>query len=340
MTTHSTRRRPSAQEESNGAKMGSAVTMDGREIVADEIASLAETKASLKCKHCGAAVSYVPPHAREKRGKVHWVKGYFRLLPKCAHGKTSVFDVFDEVEVIARRSLGLLQALEQERYSFRLLAFDDVRDLTALRSHATLRQAIDATHRTGPLFSRDLRGFLSAYFNTAKRVISLRALCGDDGVLTDRPKLVFNGTSVCWNDFYYEEERFLAAYRWIGQTTVSFPVALVGHVSAIQTIPRKNRSLYVLKLESPAATPRVRGTNVGELTQVEVWTSRLEWLRTLDEGDKVLVFGHWRHAVGPTHTRLHRSGDRAFRKNLYRRMSIWLYAKSQISKICGRAAEA
>jgi hypothetical protein len=313
--------------------------MEGREIVAEEIAALAETK-MLKCKHCGTAVCYVPPHARESRGKVHWVKGYFRLLPKCAHEKTCVFDVCDEVEVIARRSLGLLQALEQGRYSFRLLAFDVVRDLTALQSHATLLQAIDATHQTGPLFSHDPRSFLSAYLNTAKRVILLRALCGDDSVLTERLELVFNGTSVSWNDFYYEEERFLAAYRWICQTTVSFPVALVGHVSAIQTIPRKDRSLYVLKFERPSATPCVRGTNVGELTQVEVWTSRLEWLRTLGEGDKVLVFGHWRPSIGVTHTRLHRSGDTAFRKILERRMSIWLYAKTQISKICGRAAEA
>ncbi|BBP97069.1 hypothetical protein BSFA1_21980 [Burkholderia sp. SFA1] len=320
-------------------KMGSAVTMEGREIVADEIASLAETKA-LKCKRCGAPVSYVPPHARENRGKVHWVKGYFRLLPKCTHEKTCVFDVCDKVKVIARRSLGLLHALEQERYCFRLLAFNDVRDLTAPRAHASLRQAIGATHQTDPLFSHDPRSFLSAYLNTAKRVISLRALCGDDSELRDRLKLVFNGASVCWNDFYYEEERFLAAYRWTGQTSVSFPVALVGHVLAIQTISRKDRSLYVLKLKRPAATPCVRGTNVGELTQVEVWTSRLEWLRTLDEGDKVLVFGHWRHATGPTHTRLHRSGDTAFRKIFERRMSIWLYANSQIAKICGRTAKA
>lgn len=54
----------------------------------------------------------------------------------------------------------------------------------------------------------------------------------------------------------------------------------------------------------------------GELTQVEVWTSRLEWLRTLDEGDKVLVFGHWRHATGPTHTRLHRAATRRFGRSL------------------------
>ena len=193
---------------------------------------------------------------------MHWVKGYFRLLPKGTHEKACVFDLCDKVQVIARRSLGLLQALERERYSFRLLAFNDMRDLTALRAHATLGQAIDSTHETGPHFSHDLRSFLSAYLNTAKRVISLRALCGGDSVPIDRIKLVFKGMPVCWNDFYYEEERFLAAYRWIGQTSISFPVALVGHVSAIQTIPRKDRSLYVLKLKRPAPTPCVRGTNV------------------------------------------------------------------------------
>jgi hypothetical protein len=151
--------------------MASAVTIEGREIVADEIASLAETKA-LKCTHCGAAVSYVPPHTRA-RTEVRW-------LPKGTHEKAYVFDVCDDVQVIARRSLGLLQALERERYSFRLLAFNDMHDLTALRARATLGQAIDLTHETVQHFSHDPRSFLSAYLNTAKRVISLRALCGGD----------------------------------------------------------------------------------------------------------------------------------------------------------------
>ena len=126
--------------------------------------------------------------------------------------------------MIARRSLGLLQALEHERYCFRLLAFNDVRDLTAFRRRATLGQAIGATHQSGRLFSHDPRSFLSAYQNTARRVISLRTLCGGDGVLTDRLRLVLNGTPLCWYDFYYEKERFLGAYRWIGQTSICFPI--------------------------------------------------------------------------------------------------------------------
>ncbi|WP_250502455.1 hypothetical protein [Caballeronia sp. AZ7_KS35] len=111
------------------------------------------------------------------------MKGYFRLLPKGTHEKACVFDVCDELQVIARRSLGLLQALEPERYSFRLLAFNDMRDLTALRAYATLGQAIDSTHETGPHFSHDPQCFLPAYLNTAKRVISLYALCGGGSVL-------------------------------------------------------------------------------------------------------------------------------------------------------------
>jgi hypothetical protein len=320
------------------AKMWSAVTMEGREIFADEIASPTETS-SLKCRHCGVAVSYVPPHARENRGKVYWVRGYFRLLPKCAHEESCVFNVCEEIEVLARRSLGLMQALAQGRYCFRLLAFSDMRDLTACRPEATITRLISAANANGLLFSHDPRLLLSAYLNTAKRVISLRALCGDDNVLKDRVKLVFNGMSVCWSDFYYEEERFLAAYRWIGQTAVSFPVALVGHVSTIKIIQRKDRSLYILKLKLPAATPYARDANVGELTQAEVWTSRPEWVKTLQKDDEVVVFGHWRHAVGPTYTYLQRRGDVAFRKILERRMSIWLYVKSQISRVCRRASE-
>ena len=47
---------------------------------------------------------------------------------------------------------------------------------------------------------------------------------GGDLLAYSEAALVFNGTPLCWYDFYYEKERFLGAYRWIGQTSICFPI--------------------------------------------------------------------------------------------------------------------
>ncbi|WP_125483141.1 hypothetical protein [Caballeronia choica] len=244
-----------------------------------------------------------------------------------------MFNVREQLEVIARRSLGLVQALERGQYRFRLLAIGEMRDLTVYRAQSTIGRATNSSGASGPLFSRDPCRSLSAYLNTAKRVILLRALCGNDFILKDRLELVFNGMSVSWHHFYYEEERFIAAYHWLGRATRPFPIALVGRVSTIETIQVRGRLLYVLKLKVSAAKPYARDETVGELTQAAVWTSQLEWVQSFNENDEVLVFGHWRHASAHTHTCLAKRGDATFRKYLERRMSIWLHMKSQISRV-------
>ncbi|WP_144444195.1 hypothetical protein [Caballeronia arationis] len=66
-----------------------------------------------------------------------------------------MFNVEEQLKVIARRSLGLLQALERGRYRFRLLAIDDMRNfdirLTLTRS-AIFREVEKAGRSDGAFF--------------------------------------------------------------------------------------------------------------------------------------------------------------------------------------------
>ena len=316
------------------ARMWVASTMDGQEVCAETIGSLQEAP-PLRCAYCSAPVSYVPQHARKSRGKAYSVKAYFRLFPKVAHNERCMFDVEEQLKVIARRSFGLLEAIEQERYRFRLLAIDDIRNADPHPTRSIMSRKAAKAGDGRAFFSSDSRRFLSAYINAAKRVIELRSLCGSNSDLRDRLEFVFNGTPVNWEDFYYEQARFLTAYRWLGKTAASFPVTLVGTVSNIETIERHGRSLYVLHMKPSAAQPYSRDPLVGELAHATAWTSQAEWLYKLKRNDTVLVFGHWRHATANTVTTLARNGDSKFRKYLERQLSIWLHVKSQISRVAG-----
>ncbi|SAL48798.1 hypothetical protein AWB67_02213 [Caballeronia terrestris] len=128
------------------AKMWVAATMDGQEVSAETIDFL-PVAPSLRCMYCGTPVSYVPQHARECRGRTYLVKAYFRLLPNAAHNERCMFNVEEQLKVIARRSLGLLQALERGQYRFRLLAIDDMRNFD-----------IRLTHNSFSDFSRSRKG--------------------------------------------------------------------------------------------------------------------------------------------------------------------------------------
>ncbi|MDR5737695.1 hypothetical protein [Caballeronia sp. LZ016] len=314
------------------ARMWVATTMDGREVSAETIGSLQEPP-PLRCVYCRAPVSFVPHHARESRGKAYSVKAYFRLFPKVAHNEDCVFNVEEQLKVIARRSFGLLQAIEQGQYRFRLLAIADIRDIDTHLKRSKISRKADIAGDDSAFLSSDSRCFLSAYINAAKRVIELRSLCASNSGVRDRLEFVFNGMSVNWEDFYYEEARFLAAYRWLGMTATSFPVTLVGTVANIETIERRGRTLYVLHMKSSAAHSYSRDPMVGEVAHATVWTNQAEWLHSLKGNDTVLVFGHWRHATVNTVTTFARKGDSKFRKFLERQLSIWLHVKSQISRV-------
>lgn len=314
------------------AKMWVAATMDGQEVSAETIESFPEAP-SLRCMYCGTPVSYVPQHARESRGRTYLVKAYFRLLPNAAHNERCMFNVEEQLKIIARRSLGLLQALERGQYRFRLLAIDDMRKFDLRLTRSAISREVGTVGSGDAFFSSDSRSFLSAYINAAKRVIQLRALCTSNLFLRDRLEFVFNGMSVNWADFYYEEERFLAAYRWLGETAPSFPIALVGRVSNVETIETHGRLLYVLNFEPSSAQSYALDSTVGERTCPTVWTSQPNCLCPLKRNDTVLVFGHWRHANAHTFTRRVRNDETKFRKYLDRRLSIWLHVKSQISRI-------
>jgi hypothetical protein len=270
------------------AKMSVAATVGGREVSADSIGILFDTP-SLRCLYCGAPVGYVPRHTRESRGKMYSVKGYFRLQPKAVHDKQCMFAVDEQLKIIARRSLGLLQALEGEQYRFRLVAIEEIRDLEASRTRSAAFHNTNYAGMGSTSFGNDSRRFLSAYINSATRVIQLRALCPNHSVLRDRLELVFNGMSVRWEDSYYEPDRFIEAYQWLRLNTVSFPIALVGQVSNVKTIETHGRLLYLLNLAPAAARPYPADSTIGELTHATIWTSQPNWFHDLKPNDRVVV---------------------------------------------------
>ncbi len=314
------------------AKMSVAATIDRTKVYAETIGILPKAP-PLRCLYCGAGVSFVPQHTREIGGKVFGVQGYFRLLPKTSHDERCTFNIQGKLDTIARRSLGVLQALEEGQYRFRLLAHKEMRDLSLHSSRINLSRRYDQREAHSASASIAEHLLLSAYLNTAKRVLQLHARCQADNSLRHVIELVFNGLSISWDEFYYEPERYLAAYRWLGRKYASFPIAIAGRVSKIEAIKTRGRLLHVVKLMPSTPEKYVRDSTVAELVGASVWCSQESWLQPLQQDDMVLIFGYWAQASAHTLTRVARSDKAAFRKYLERRMTMWLHSRSQIIRL-------
>ncbi|WP_143753623.1 hypothetical protein [Caballeronia arationis] len=63
-----------------------------------------------------------------------------------------MFNVEEQLKVIARRSLGLLQALERGRYRFRLLAIDDMRNFDIRLTRSAIFREVEKAGRSDGAF--------------------------------------------------------------------------------------------------------------------------------------------------------------------------------------------
>jgi hypothetical protein len=161
--------------------------------------------------------------------------------------------------------------------------------------------------------------------------LRLRAACESDESIKDHLQLVFSDEAVSWNNFYYEPERFLAAFAWVGNVANSFPVALQGRVRNVVSRTTAKGVFHVLNLKSAKATALSSDPTIGESGEASVWSRQAEWLSRFREDDEILAFGHWKHARQKP-VRLPTSAA-SFKGFLNREMSMWLVFPTQIAKL-------
>ncbi|WP_321893897.1 hypothetical protein [Paraburkholderia tropica] len=310
--------------------MLSARDAAGNEITTERRA-LGEGVEPFSCIGCGNGVSFVAAFPRELDGKPHTVKAFFRLRPKTEHKENCVYLVDKKVAVLASKSVGLVESLKNGQYRFRLVTIDREPDDKVHTAPAPKIKPGGKEGRPSPQFEPSKSRRLAAYLSTAKRVARLRAACESDESIKDHLQLVFSNEVVSWNDFYYESERFLAAFAWVGNVANSFPIALQGRVRNVVTRSTAKGVFHVLNLKSVKAIPLSSDPTIGESGEASVWSRQAEWLNRFQEDDEVLAFGHWKQARQKP-VRLPTSVA-SFKGFLNREISMWLVFSTQIAKL-------
>ncbi|RRW88475.1 hypothetical protein EGJ54_24755 [Pandoraea apista] len=284
------------------------------------------------CDDCGVGVSHVQTHPKERDGMPYLVKAYFRLKPKTEHKEGCAYSVDKKVEAIAARSDGLVESIRKGKFRFRLLAIDREPEILTDARPASRPRRQDSEKAVSTEYAESKERRLASYLSTAKRILQLRAACESDESIKDHLQLVFSGDVIHWPDFYYEPERFLSAYSWLGNVANSFPIVLQGQVRNVVARSTEKGQFHVLNLKSVKAVALADDETIGESASASVWAREGSWLERYSENDEILAFGHWKRARKQPGVRTPKS-IAAFRAYQNREMSMWLVFPGQLAKL-------
>jgi hypothetical protein len=310
-----------------GIKMTHAFDHNGTKWAADDYAKGMGAE-PLNCERCDATVSHVGSFIRDCYDQASRVRAFFRLQANGEHGPNCRFGVDKQVVELASTSDGLVESVHKNRYRMRLVALTEELKASAKRpkDDDDEERASNASKRYASTSNR-----LSAYINTAQRVLKLRALCDEDHEIEQHLELVFAGnTSVSWNEFYFEHARQMAAHYTVSQSTTQYPIAIQGRVGKITKGIKDDPTRNVLNLQKLKVTQDPKEPSNGISLEVSIWATKASWFNGLNDGDEVIVFGLWK-APTPAQTKATKEG--LFKTYTNRRLTLTLAVKSQIAKI-------
>ncbi|WP_231992679.1 hypothetical protein ACTACM_25320 [Pseudomonas fragariae (ex Marin et al. 2024)] len=314
-----------AQGTRMGIKMSSASDQNKQEWEADTYQKGMGAE-PLQCMHCATPVAHNPPHTREMHDKSVFVQGYFRLLPKGAHGANCPFGVDEEITKIAKTSEGLIESLQKDRYQMRLVMIKE-----ALEGAGTPKKTDGGTRANAGRTYTHNPGLLPAYINSANRALKLRTLCASNQDIEQHLELVFEGNvKVAWNQFYFESEQHMSCFHVVSQNTVQHPIAIHGQVNSVRCGLKGDPSKNVINLQMSKFRPNPDDPENGVGVEVSIWSPQTDWFKGIQDGDEVVVLGMWKPATASPAPAQRQGRYKTFTK---RRLSLNMVLKAQITKV-------
>lgn len=282
----------------------------------------------LNCERCEAPVSHVGSFMRDCYDQASHVGAFFRLHANGEHGPNCRFGVHKQIVELASTSNGLIESVKKNLFRMRLVAVTEELKASAKRPKD---DGDDEKTATSSKRYASSASQLSAYINTAQRVLKLRALCDEDDEIEQHLELVFAGnTSVSWKEFYFEHARQMAAHYIMSQNTTQYPIAIQGRVGRITPDIKGDSTRNVLNLQKLKVTQDPNDPSNGISLEVSVWAAKANWFNGLSEGDEVIVFGLWK---APATVQSTATKEGFFKTYTNRRLTLTLAVKSQIAKV-------
>lgn len=203
----------------------------GEKLTIDNI--LPSDNGNLKCYYCDAKVSYVNAYRRETKNGTTYVNPFIRLFKKEQHAISCKYNVENLIETLVAESKNIedtddsiFEIKDEKKYSFRLHFLEEATK-RALEGEDDLY--INDFEKTS--FGRKYKKInktLATYIKTAAGVAKLYEIVKDDDAkkLKDSIELIFNGSTISWDDFFYTFDRYDILFDKASKKEIIHPVAV------------------------------------------------------------------------------------------------------------------
>lgn len=308
------------------SKMPAARDANGNRITI-EMAENGSFEKPLKCEFCDASVSFVNGHPREVGEDIVFVEPFFRLAPKSTHHEGCNYNSIGQLTVIARESDGdVFMAISNNQFELRLLAvkkaLDQLIELAKTKKSLTDDKKLISQQKEY-IASEEKLG---AYINSAKRVLKVRSVCEDHAEIENLLTLVFDGVSVPWSDFYFEDTDYFRCYRQLKSSTTQIPIAVHGTIKSIKTVPGKKENFSVVNLVRPMRN--IDKADAREVACTSIWAPDVNFFSDYREGQTIIAFGMWQWK--PESRIANSKANSPIKTFVNYEMRLWPVAKSQI----------
>jgi hypothetical protein len=247
---------------------------------------------------CGASVKFVAEH------------GYIGLNKGAEHQPGCRYDASSYLPTLlaAGADPDFLPAMGEGKYELRLLILQQA-----------LKRAGGGEPEATPL---------EGYLRTLADLLVLGAMCESDALLAAQVTLRLGKKKVDWDNFFYTQERYDAAWERLGSSTTDLPMALVGTV-------RSHRSPQPGSMFLNCA-PKYQQTGVADrrdFYEVSVGHADAAWLQAFPIGAEIVMFGLWRQGRSSTSSRPHPTDPRRTITSITHRLALWPSFKQQLARV-------
>lgn len=303
-TNVTTQQTETEEDMSKGIKMRSAKNRYGHPFGVEALQRLVDSGSSvpdLVCddRTCSCAVRFVPRYQQYRSNRIEPIDipAYIGLTRDSEHSSGCQYNASARLTAIAAQSdPEFLSALNKGKRELRLLALHNGLRKPGLSGIGPVAAGSRPEPSTGKGTMQIVRSNtkLDSYLRTTADLLALRALCESDDDLSDELVLRVGSKKIPWKQFFFERERFDAAWELVRRGgTDQYPIALVGvvknHHHPNPTATYRSSFLNCYPWYRDTAVPdRV------ETFEVSVAHEDGPWLASFALDSEVALFGIWK----------------------------------------------
>ncbi len=273
-----------------------------------------QTLPTLLCdgRNCGVPVRFVPAHTQRgtDRHAVVELPAYITLDNGAEHAPGCRYNAPGRLAAVLASvsDAGVVQALDDGRHELRLLGL-----------HQALKRGATDARLDGDL-------------HTLTDLLAVRAMCGSDDLIASQVVLRLGKKKVAWENFFYDQERYDAAWHRLDAASNDVPLALVGTV-------RSHRAAQGEAGQGSTflnCAPKYQQSGVvdrREFVEVSVGHDDAAWLKTFPVGAEIVMVGLWRHGRTSTSTRPHPTDPRRTITNVTYKLSLRPSSRFQLAAV-------